>query len=80
MGRGKSYISYKFGCKDASLIKTPRTTYIWSQTNGMGIENLKGKEETKQPLKALEFIEKCEEPAVFILRIFMCFLECKEKI
>ncbi len=65
--------------KDASLIKTPRTTYIWSQTNGMGIENLKGKEETKQPLKALEFIEKCEEPAVFILKDFHVFFGVQGK-
>ncbi|OPD26131.1 ATPase [Clostridium botulinum] len=65
--------------KDASLIKTPRTTYIWSQTNGMAIENLKGKEETKQPLKALEFIEKCEEPAVFILKDFHVFFGVQGK-
>ncbi|MCS4525218.1 hypothetical protein JTT07_19280 [Clostridium botulinum] len=65
--------------KDASLIKTPRTTYIWSQTNGMALENLKGKEETKQPLKALEFIEKCEEPAVFILKDFHVFFGVQGK-
>lgn len=59
--------------KDESLIKTQRTTYIWSQTDGMCIQGAKGREETKQPIKALEFIEKCEEPAIFILKDFHVF-------
>jgi len=59
--------------KDESLIKTQRTTYIWSQTDGMCLQGTKGREETKQPIKALEFIEKCEEPAIFILKDFHVF-------
>ncbi|NRT79872.1 AAA family ATPase [Clostridium beijerinckii] len=59
--------------KDENLIKTKRTTYIWSQTDGMCIQGAKGREETKQPIKALEFIEKCEEPAIFILKDFHVF-------
>lgn len=65
--------------KDATLIKTPRVTYIWSQTDGMAIQHAKGKEETKQPLKALEFIEKCDEPAVFILKDFHAFFGVQGK-
>jgi ATP-dependent 26S proteasome regulatory subunit len=65
--------------KDAALIKTPRVTYIWSQTDGMCIPHAKGKEETKQPLKALEFIEKCDEPAVFILKDFHVFFGVQGK-
>lgn len=59
--------------KDENLIKTQRITYIWSQTDGMCIQGAKGREETKQPIKALEFIEKCEEPAIFILKDFHVF-------
>jgi SpoVK/Ycf46/Vps4 family AAA+-type ATPase len=59
---------------DESLIKTKRTIYTWSQTSGMYSGDMKGKEETKQPLKALEFIERCEEPAIFILKDFHVFL------
>ncbi|MEF9953100.1 AAA family ATPase [Clostridium sp.] len=55
------------------LIKTPRDIYIWSQTDGMCFKGEKGKEDTKQPLKALEFIEKCEDPAIFILKDFHVF-------
>jgi hypothetical protein len=65
--------------KDAALIKTPRVTYIWSQTDGMAIQHAKGKEETKEPLKALEFIEKCDEPAVFILKDFHVFFGVQGK-
>ncbi len=65
--------------KDASLIKTPRTTYIWSQTNGMAIENLKGKEETKQPLKALEFIENVKSQQ-FYFKGFSCVFGVQGKI
>lgn len=59
--------------KDEAFIKTPRELYVWSQTDGMVTNNERGKEETKQPLKALEFIEKCEDPAIFILKDFHVF-------
>ncbi|UZQ49583.1 AAA family ATPase [Clostridium kluyveri] len=65
--------------QDETLIKTPRIMYIWSQTEGMIIQRTKGKEETKQPLKALEFIEKCEEPAIFILKDFHVFFGVQGK-
>ncbi len=57
-------------CEDASLIKTPRTMFTWSTTTGMVGNGKSGKEETKAPLKALEFVEKFEEPAVFVLKDF----------
>lgn len=59
--------------QDEVLIKTKRTIYIWSQTDGICIDGVKVKEETKQPIKALEFIEKCEEPSIFILKDFHVF-------
>lgn len=57
-------------CEDQSLIKTPRTLFTWSSTTGMVGNGQQGKEETKAPLKALEFIEKFDEPAVFVLKDF----------
>jgi SpoVK/Ycf46/Vps4 family AAA+-type ATPase len=53
-----------------SIIKTVRKVFTWSITNGMAEEGQKGREETKSPLKALEFIEMYNQPAVFILKDF----------
>jgi hypothetical protein len=57
-------------CADQALIKTSRTLFTWSSTKGMTSDGQPGKEETKAPLKALEFIEKFDEPAVFVLKDF----------
>ncbi len=56
--------------KDDAIIKTPRLFFTWSQTTGMVGEGQAGKEETKAPLKALEFIEKFAEPSLFVLKDF----------
>jgi len=56
--------------EDERLIRTPRTFFAWSLTTGMSGNGQSGQEETKAPLKALEFIEKFEEPAVFVLKDF----------
>lgn len=42
--------------------------YIWSQLDGFKSDELKKSDETKSLLKALDFIEKCNEPAVFIIK------------
>lgn len=55
---------------DESLIKTPRKVFTWSVTTGLSESGQKGKDDTKTPLKALEFIEKYNEPAIFILKDF----------
>lgn len=52
------------------LIKTIRNVFEWSVTNGLSEEGQKGKEETKAPLKCLEFIEAYDKPAIFILKDF----------
>ena len=52
------------------VIKTVRRVFTWSITNGLAEEGQKGREETKAPLKALEFIESYEHPAVFVLKDF----------
>ncbi|WP_462410816.1 AAA family ATPase [Neobacillus sp. Marseille-QA0830] len=55
---------------DVNLIKTGRKVFTWSVTKGLSENGEKGKEETKTPLKALEFIERYNEPAIFILKDF----------
>ncbi|MGK7873446.1 MAG: AAA family ATPase [Xenococcaceae cyanobacterium] len=55
---------------DEATIKTPRTVFTWKLTAGMTGEGQTGKEETKAPIKALEFIEKYAEPAIFVLLDF----------
>lgn len=55
---------------DESLIKTPRKVFTWSVTTGLSESGQKGKDDTKTPLKALEFIEKYNEPSIFILKDF----------
>jgi SpoVK/Ycf46/Vps4 family AAA+-type ATPase len=57
-------------CEDQTLIKTSRTVFTWSSTMGIVGDGQAGKEQTKAPLKALEFIENFEDPAVFILKDF----------
>jgi hypothetical protein len=56
--------------EDAAYVRTPRKFFTWSLTTGMVGDGQAGKEETKAPLKALEFIEKFEDPAVFVLKDF----------
>lgn len=50
------------------LIKTPRTLFTWSVTEGIKSDSKSNTHETKTPIKALEFIESFKEPAVFILK------------
>ncbi|MFC7679089.1 AAA family ATPase [Paenibacillus sp. GCM10028914] len=52
------------------LIKTVRKVLTWSVTNGLAEEGQKGKEDSKAPLKCLDFIESYDQPAVFILKDF----------
>lgn len=57
-------------CRDAELIRTPRKVYEWTVTEGLTEHTKANGEDTKAALKMLEFIEKCSEPAVFILKDF----------
>lgn len=50
------------------LIKTPRKVITWKVTEGISEE--KNSVGTKAPLKALEYIEQYEEPAIFVLQDF----------
>lgn len=56
---------------DAVLSKTARVVYKWSVSRGL----LRDKgpqppDDTKDPVKTLDFIEQCEEAAIFILKDF----------
>ncbi|WP_368895475.1 AAA family ATPase [Priestia megaterium] len=52
------------------LIKTPRQIFEWKITTGMF--DLKGHKinDSQTPLKAMEFIEKYDQPSIFILKDF----------
>lgn len=65
--RAKSYISSIV--QNETLIKTIRKVYSWTSTEGFKYEDALIRD-TQQPLKALEYIEKCNEPSVFILQDF----------
>src|SRR5699024_12006383 len=51
-------------------IKTKRKVYVWSVTNGFVADGDTSLRKYKQPMQALEQIEKIDEPAVFILQDF----------
>jgi len=59
---------------DESLIKTPRKVFTWSLTNGLAEDGHKGTDDSKNPVRCLEFIENYDAPAIFILKDFhFCF-------
>lgn len=56
--------------KDSNLIKTKRDVFTWKITTGLmniKYDTIKSLQGTKDPLKALEFIEKYKEPAIFLM-------------
>lgn len=55
---------------DPNLIKTPRTVYIWKLTTGLTQNDKNVISDTKSPLKTFEFIEKSDDPAVFVFLDF----------
>lgn len=56
--------------KDIELIRTERRVLDWSLTKGFTENGGAVEGDTKQPLKALDFIEHFEDPAVFVLKDF----------
>lgn len=69
-GRALSFI--RSIASDEDLIKTPRRVITWKITTGMSGEE-SNKAGTKSALKALEFIEDYQEPAIFVLQDFHIF-------
>lgn len=59
--------------KNADLIRTTRKVFEWSLTEGLEDSGKSGGEDTKSALKALEYIEHCQEPAIFVLKDFHVF-------
>lgn len=59
--------------KNAELIRTTRKVFEWSLTEGLADSGKSTGEDTKSALKALEFIERCQEPAIFVLKDFHVF-------
>lgn len=55
---------------DSKMIRTPRKIYIWSQTEGLVTYDKEIGKDTKDPLEALHFIEKCDEASIFIMKDF----------
>lgn len=60
-------------CRSGELIRTQRIVYEWTVTEGLTEHAKICSEDTKSALKMLEFIEKCSDPAVFILKDFHIF-------
>ncbi len=54
---------------NAEWIKTPREVITWTVTNGLTGEGIT-KKDTKAPIQALDYIEKYEKPAIFVLHDF----------
>lgn len=58
---------------DEKLIKTKRQVYVWTLTGGLGQDGAPGKADSQEPLRALDMIEKVNEPALFVLKDFHVF-------
>jgi SpoVK/Ycf46/Vps4 family AAA+-type ATPase len=56
--------------RDPTRIRTVRDLFTWTVTDGMVGADSRMVSETQSPLKALEFINKYDHPAVFILKDF----------
>ncbi|MCK9224635.1 MAG: AAA family ATPase [Candidatus Muirbacterium halophilum] len=58
--------------KDPVKIKTVRDVFVWTWTDGfVSVNNDEGKKapsDSKDPVKALDFIQKYKDPSVFIMR------------
>lgn len=61
-------------CSDEKLIKTTRKLYTWSLTEGLVNDEMKPTRNSKQPIQALEQIQRIEEPSVFVLKDFHVYM------
>lgn len=64
--------SIRSSAGNPELIKTRRSIYVWAQTEGIVGENGKLRD-TESPLKAIDAIEKGNEPALYILKDFYVY-------
>jgi SpoVK/Ycf46/Vps4 family AAA+-type ATPase len=59
--------------KNVDLIRTTRKVFEWSLTDGLAENGKSAGEDTKSALKALEFVDRYQEPAIFVLKDFHVF-------
>jgi hypothetical protein len=59
--------------RDAARVRTPRSVFTWSVTDGMVGPGAPVRELTESPLDALGFVERHAEPAVFVFKDFHVF-------
>lgn len=59
---------------DPAKIHTARKVYTWRITDGLKCSDGSLKEDLRSPVRALDFVAKCEEPAVFVFLDFHVYL------
>jgi SpoVK/Ycf46/Vps4 family AAA+-type ATPase len=59
--------------RNAELVRTPRTIFTWSVTDGLVGPSAPAKETCEAPLDALGFVARHSEPAVFVFKDFHVF-------
>ena len=59
--------------QDTKLIRTPRTVFEWSLTEGLTESGKSAGNDTKSAISALEFIDKYTDAAIFVLKDFHVF-------
>lgn len=65
--------------RDPSLMRTPRTVFTWSVTDGLVGPGAPSRESTESPLDALGAVERHAEPAVFVFKDFHVFFGSEKR-
>jgi SpoVK/Ycf46/Vps4 family AAA+-type ATPase len=59
--------------RNAELVRTPRTVFTWSLTDGLVGPGAPAKESCEAPLDALGYVQRHGEPAIFVFKDFHVF-------
>jgi len=63
---------------DEELIRTVRALYVWTSTQGFIRQgDDKAVSDTMQPVKAIEFVQQCQDHAVFVFKDFHVYFGVK---
>ena len=65
--------------KEPEIIKTVRSVFIWTQTNGFVDENGVQVKSTNDPIAAINFINSSDKNAVFVLKDFHVYFGVKNR-
>ena len=65
--------------RNADLVRTPRTVFTWSVTDGLVGPSAPAKETCQAPLDALGFVARHTEPAVFVFKDFHVFFGSEKR-